>query len=310
METIAPQASTPRPAAQPPGQAVARRTRRSTLALQLPAVLLLLVWSILPLLKTLQYSVERYSLLDPDGRGFTGIDNYRFLLTDPGLAEAIGNTVLLVGWVLVITVGLGTLLAVLFDQDFWGRGVARVLAIAPFFVMPTVSALVWKNLLLHPVNGVFAWLARALGLQPVDWFGDWPLTAIILMVAWQWLPFATLILLTSVQSLDPERKEAARMDGAGPIAMFVHIIVPHLRRAIGVVIMIETLFLLSIFAEIYVTTSGGPGMASTNLAFLIYRYALLEYDVGGASAGGVIAIVLANVVAIFLMRSVARSIET
>lgn len=309
METSATRALAPGRAAKPQGPAGGRRRRRSTLALQLPAVLLLLVWSVLPLIKTLQYSLERYNLLDPGGRAYSGLENYRFLLTDPGLAEAIGNTVLLVGWVLVITVGLGTLLAVLFDQDFWGRGAARVLAIAPFFVMPTVSALVWKNLLLHPVNGLFAWLARAAGLQPVDWFGDWPLTAIIFMVAWQWLPFATLILLTSIQALDPERKEAARMDGAGPIAMFVHIIVPHLRRAIGVVIMIETLFLLSIFAEIYVTTSGGPGMASTNLAFLIYRYALLEYDVGGASAGGVIAIVLANVVAIFLMRSLARSIE-
>lgn len=309
MEARTPAAQAPARPRGAPGQAVTRRTRRSTRALQLPAVLLLLLWSVLPLLQTLRYSFERYNLLDPAGRGFTGLENYRFLLTDPGLAAAIGNTVLLVGWVLVITVGLGTLLAVLFDQDFWGRGVARVLAIAPFFVMPTVSALVWKNLLLHPVNGLTAWLTRAAGLTPVDWFGDWPLTAIILMVAWQWLPFATLILLTSVQSLDPERKEAARMDGAGPVDMFVHIIVPHLRRAIGVVIMIETLFLLSIFAEIYVSTSGGPGMASTNLAFLIYRYALLEYDVGGASAGGVIAIVLANVVAIFLMRSLSRSIE-
>jgi len=75
------------------------------------------------------------------------------------------------------------------------------------------------------------------------------------------------------------------------------------------VVMIESLFLMSIFAEIFVTTSGGPGLASTNLPFLIYRYALLDFDVGGASAGGVLAIVLANVVAIFLMRSVARNLE-
>ena len=75
------------------------------------------------------------------------------------------------------------------------------------------------------------------------------------------------------------------------------------------VVMIETLFLLSIFAEIFVTTSGGPGLASTNLAFLIHRYALREFDVGAASAGGVIAIVLANVVAIFLVRAIARNIE-
>jgi sorbitol/mannitol transport system permease protein len=74
--------------------------------------------------------------------------------------------------------------------------------------------------------------------------------------------------------------------------------------------MIEMLFLLSIFAEIFVATSGGPGTASTNLPFLIYRYALLDFDVGGASAGGVLAIILANIVAIFLMRSLSRSIES
>ena len=211
---------------------------------------------------------------------------------------------------LIVTVGLGTLLAVMLDQEFWGRGIARVLVIAPFFVMPTVSALVWKNLLMHPVNGLFGYFARSLGVAPIDWFADWPLVAIIIMVAWQWLPFATLILLTSVQALDPERKEAARMDGAGPFSMFFFIIVPHLARSIGVVIMIEMLFLLSIFAEIFVATSGGPGTASTNLPFLIYRYALLDFDVGGASAGGVLAIILANIVAIFLMRSLSRSIES
>jgi sorbitol/mannitol transport system permease protein len=276
--------------------------------LKLPSIVLLVLWSIIPLLMTLWFSLQHYNLLEAE-RSFSGLENYKYLLTDPSLGAAIWNTLVLVGWVLVITVGLGTLLAVLLDQDFWGRGVARVLVIAPFFVMPTVSALVWKNLLMHPVNGIIGFLLRSVGLQAIDWFTDFPLGSIIIIVAWQWIPFATLILLTSVQALDPERKEAARMDGAGPFSMFFFIIVPHLARSIGVVIMIEMLFLLSVFAEIFVTTSGGPGTASTNLPFLIYRYALLDFDVGGASAGGVIAIVLANIVAIFLMRSLSRSIE-
>ena len=208
---------------------------------------------------------------------------------------------------LVITVVLGTLFAVLFDQEFFGRGVARLLVIAPFFVMPTVSALVWKNMMMHPVYGLFAFFSRTLGLPPIDCFGDYPLLSVIIIVAWQWVPFALLILLTAIQSLDDEQKEAARIDGAGPIAMFFYITLPHLGRAISVVIMIETIFLLSMFAEIYVTTSGGPGIASTNLAFLIYL-GLLEFDVGGASAGGVIAVILANIVAIFLVRSIAKNI--
>jgi sorbitol/mannitol transport system permease protein len=289
-----------------------RRSRRdvNTLPLMAPSVIVLLLWMIVPLALTVWFSFQRYNLVVPTISGFAGFENYHFLLTDPALWTAMLNTLYLVGWVLVITVALGTLFAVLFDQEFWGRGVARLLVIAPFFVMPTVSALVWKNLLMHPVNGLFAFIAGLFGLPPVDWFANLPLTSIVLIVSWEWVPFATLILLTAIQSLDTEQKEAARMDGAGPFSMFFFIILPHLSRAISVVIMIETIFFLTIFAEILVTTAGGPGLASTNLAFLIYTRALLEFDVGSASAGGVIAIILANIVAIFLVRAIARNLES
>jgi sorbitol/mannitol transport system permease protein len=289
-----------------------KTSRRSvnTLPLLGPSVAVLLLWMIVPLAMTLWFSFQRYNLLNPLISGFAGWENYQYLLEDPALFTAMWNTLLLVGWVLVITVSLGTLLAVLFDQVFFGRGVARLLAIAPFFVMPTVSALIWKNMLMHPVNGVFAWFATAMGFEAIDWFSRVPLTSIIIIVSWQWLPFALLILLTAIQSLDHEQKEAARMDGAGPISMFFFIILPHLGRAISVVVMIQTIFFLTVFAEIFVTTSGGPGLATTNLAYLIYIRALLEFDVGGASAGGVIAIILANIVAIFLVRTVARNLDT
>ena len=156
---------------------------------------------------------------------------------------------------------------------------------------------------------MFGAAARAVGLPAVDWFAQFPLASVIAIVSWEWLPFAVLILLTAVQSLDQQQREAARIDGAGVVAQFIHITLPHLSRAIGVVVMIETIFLLTVFAEIFVTTSGGPGNATTNLAFLIYARALLQFDIGGASAGGVVAIVLANIVAVFLVRSIARRLE-
>ncbi|MEA2778605.1 MAG: polyol transport system permease protein [Rhodospirillaceae bacterium] len=292
-----------RPALASPGRAA--RTR----ALLAPSVVALLLWMIVPLVMTLYFSFQRYNLLDPTLTGFAGLENYEFLLTDPELWTALSNTLILVGAVLAITVGFGTVLAVLFNQQFPGRGIARLLVIAPFFVMPTVSALVWKNLMMHPIYGVISFLTRGVGLAPIDWFAQLPMLAVIIIVAWQWLPFALLILLTSLQSLDHEQREAARMDGAKPLSMFFFIILPHLRRGIGVVVMMETIFLLSVFAEIFVTTAGGPGNATTNLAFLIYTRALLQYDIGGASAGGVIAIVLANIVAFFLVRSIARNLE-
>ncbi len=195
------------------------------------------------------------------------------------------------------------------EREKWEQGIVRVWVVAPFLVMPTVSALVWKNMFMNPVNGLFANIAKGLGLQPYDFFAQAPLASIILIVAWQWLPFATLILLTALQSLDSEQLEAAEMDGASPVSRFVHIMLPHLARAITVVVLIQTIFLLSIFAEILVTTNGGPGYATTNITYLVYAQSLLQFDVGGGSAGGVVAIILANIVAIFLMRMIGKNLD-
>jgi sorbitol/mannitol transport system permease protein len=274
-----------------------------------PSVLLLLVWSLVPLAMTLWFSFRRYNLLNPMIHGFAGWNNYRFLFSDPALLSSLVVTVILVAAVLIITVGLGSVLAAVFETGFPGRGVARVLMISPFFVMPTVSALIWKNLLMNPVSGLFAAIARGLGMAPLDWFATIPLVSIILIVAWEWLPFAFLILMTALQSLDEEILEAARLDGAGVVALFRHIQIPHMGRAISVVAMMETIFLLGVFAEIYVTTAGGPGVATTNLAFLIYQRALLAFNVGSASAAGVLAIILANIMAAFLTNTVARRLD-
>jgi sorbitol/mannitol transport system permease protein len=288
-----------------------RETRKANSARWLvsPSVAVLVLWMAIPLAMTIWFSFSRYNLLNPDLRGFAGLDNYRYLASDPSFWPSIANTLELIISVLVITVVGGVLMAILFDRKFYGQGVARLLAIAPFFVMPTVSALIWKNMILHPVYGLVAQGMRAIGLQPIDWFAVYPLTAVIMIVAWQWLPFAFLILFTAIQSLDQEQKEAARIDGAGPFSMFFYITLPHLRRAIAVVVMMETIFLLSIFAEIYTTTGGGPGTATTNLSYLIFSLGLQQFDVGLASAGGILAVVLANIVSFFLVRMLAKNLK-
>jgi sorbitol/mannitol transport system permease protein len=274
-----------------------------------PSILLLFLWMIVPLGMTIWFSLLRYNLLDPSTEAFVGLLNYQYFLTDPAFFEALWNTLVLVGSVLVISVGGGILVALLMDQPIFGQGVLRLMVIAPFFIMPTVSALVWKNLLMHPVSGFLAYPAKLLGLTPIDWFTNYPMMAVIIIVAWQWLPFASLIILTALQSLDEEQKEAAQMDGAPPLSFFFYIVLPHIARAITVVILIETIFLLSVFAEIFVTTNGGPGLATTNIAFLVYAQALLQFDVGGASAGGIVAVVLANIVAFFLVRMIGKNLE-
>ena len=283
--------------------------RRNASLLWVPSAIVLAAGSIVPLLMTLWFSTLRYNLLTPNLNGFSGFQNYRFLMSDPAFWASLRNTLVLVGSVLLVTITFGILLAVLFNERFPGRSIARLLVIAPFFIMPTVSALIWKNLLMHPVYGVLGMVARACSGTAVDWFADHPLLSLIIILSWEWLPFSLLILLTAMQSLDQEQLEAARMDGAGAMSRFAWITLPHLRRAVSVVVMMETIFLLAVFAEIFVTTSGGPGTATTNLAYLIYGRALLQFDIGGASAGGVIAIVLANVVAVLLARTVAPRLE-
>jgi sorbitol/mannitol transport system permease protein len=276
--------------------------------LQAPSIIVLLLWMIVPLGMTIYFSTIRYQLLYPERTGFIGLTNYEFFYTDPAFWPALVNTLVLVGSVLAITIVLGLSIAILVDRPFRGRGIARVMLISPFFIMPTVNALLWKNMMMNPIYGLFAVVAQFIGVEPVDWLAQMPLFSIIIIVSWQWTPFAFLIFMTSLQSQDQEQKEAAMLDGAGFWSQFVNLTLPHLARPIAIVLMIQLIFHLSIFAEIFVTTGGGPGTQSTNLTYLIFAQALQGFDVGVASAGGVFAIILANIAAIFVIRLVGKNL--
>ena len=274
-----------------------------------PAVVSLFLWMIVPLLMTLYFSAVRYNLMQPGLKEFIGLANFEYFLTDPDFFPAVSNTLLLLGSVIAITVIGGVALALLVNEAFPGRGLVRVLLISPFFVMPTANALLWKHMMMNPIYGVLAQVWIFFGATPVDWLTDLPLFSIIVMVAWQWLPFACLIFMTSMQSLDREQMEAAGMDGANALQKFWFLTLPHLGRPIAVVVMIEMIFLMSVFAEIFTTTGGGPGNASTNVAFLIFKQALLNFDVGVASAGALFAVVLANIAAVFLIRLIGKNLD-
>lgn len=274
-----------------------------------PAIATLFLWMIVPLGMTIYFSLIRYNLLQPDESGFAGLENFEYFITDPSFGSAVINTLLLLGSVILITVILGVTIGLLINEPFAGRGVVRVLLISPFFVMPTVNALMWKNMMMNPIYGVLAQVWLFFGAQPIDWLTDLPLFSIIVMVSWQWLPFATLIFMTSLQSMDREQLEAARMDGATYWQQLRYLYIPHLGRSVAVVVMIELIFLLSVFAEIYTTTGGGPGDASTNVAFLIFKQALLNFDAGVASAGALFAVVLANIAGVFMIRMVGKNLD-
>ena len=284
-------------------------TRAAARLMVAPSVILLFIWMIVPLAMTIWFSFRLYRLLSPDRSGWVGLNNFAWFLNSPDFWVAIVNTLLLVLGVLIITVVLGVLIAILIDQPIWGQGPLRILVISPFFVMPPVAASIWENLFMHPQNGLLAAVSRGLGYDPILYLESYPMASVIFITSWEWLPFATLILLTALQSMSSEQLEAAEMDGASSLSRFRYLVLPHLSRAITVVILIQTIFLLGIFGEIFTTTQGGPGNASTTLPYMIYKQALIAKDIGRAAAGGIIAVILANIVAIFLMRGIGKHLD-
>ena len=302
--------------------------------MQTPAVLLLLVWMLVPLGMTIFFSFIRYvlnNLRKPEwttpsidnGRGF---GNYEYVLyKSKDFWFAVQNSVFIVGSIIVLTVALGLAIAVLINRSFPGRGMVRVLLISPFFVMPAVNAVLWINMLLDPVLGLNGLIVNGLngvidGLRDFpllgNFFSFWPelqpisfratqtsAYAVIVMVTWQWTPFAILIFMTSLQSEDQQQKEAAILDGASAWSQFVNLTIPHLARPIAIVIMIQAIFHLSLYAEIEIVSRGN---GNKNLPYLIGEFA--SNNIGAASATGIFAVILANIVAIFLLRIIGKSL--
>ena len=301
--------------------------------LQTPAVILLLIWMLVPLSMTLYFSFIRYVLnstrrpewTSPDIANWRGFGNYEYVLNAKDFGLAVSNSAIIVGFILVLTVILGLGIAVLVNRAFPGRGIVRVLLISPFFVMPAVNAVLWINMLLDPVLGLNGIAVGGLnnlidGLRdfPVvgGFFSLWPEIepfsfrapqtskyAVIMMVTWQWTPFAVLIFMTSLQSEDESQKEAATLDGASPWSQFINLTVPHLARPIAIVIMIQSIFHLSLYAEIEIVSRGN---GNKNLPYLIGEFA--NNNIGAASATGIFAVILANIIAIFLLRMVGKSL--
>ena len=299
-----------------------------------PAVLLLLVWMLVPLGMTLFFSFIRYVLNNlrkpewttPSIDNWRGFGNYEYVLyKSKDFWFAVQNSVFIVASIIVLTVALGLAIALLINRSFPGRGVVRVLFISPFFVMPAVNAVLWINMLLDPVLGLNGLLVNGLnglidGLRnfPLlgNFFSFWPefepisfratqtsAYAVIIMVTWQWTPFAILIFMTSLQSQDQQQKEAAILDGASAWSQFVNLTIPHLARPIAIVIMIQAIFHLSLYAEIEIVSRGN---GNKNLPYLIGEFA--SNNIGAASATGIFAVILANIVAIFLLRVIGKSL--
>ena len=278
--------------------------------LSAPGILFLVIVTQVPFAVAIYYAFTNWNLLRPNSRGFLGWDrmwrNFGRILRNEDFYSILWNTVYLTLSVVIITFVVGLLLALLLNRPFPGRTLARTMLISPFLVMPVAAAVLWKNILLDPTFGVSSFLMKLVGIKTFYIIEAFPMSSIIMIVSWQWTPFVMLILLAGLQSLPESTIEAARIDGASGLAMFRFILLPHLRRFIEIALLLETIFILNVFGVIFITTAGGPGIATTNLPYHIFLEAFSRWNIGRASAYGIFAVILANIV-VMLFLQVLRS---
>jgi len=271
----------------------------------LPALVFLALVTQLPFVATLVISFMNWNALYPDQVGFTGVDNYRAVLTDEILRSSIVTTVLLTVAVVLISLLLWLLVALLLDRAFLGRGIVRTMMIAPFLVVPVAAALLWKHALYNPAyglfNGVFTVVFGGGAPQP-DWITNAPFWAVVTALVWQWTPFMMLILLAGLQSQPGDAVEAARVDGAGPWQTFRFITLPHLRRYLELGALLGSIYVVQNFDAVFTITSGGLGTA--NLPYTIYQTFYQAHDYGRASAAGVVLLIATIIIATFALRVV------
>lgn len=279
--------------------------------LSAPGILFLVIVTQVPFALAIWFSFTNWNLLRPDSSGFMGVDrmwrNYSRILTNPDFIAVLVNTIVLTVAVVVITFVLGLGFALLLNRPFPGRALARTLLISPFLMMPVAAAVLWKNIMLDPSFGFISYYLRFLGIRNFYALEAFPMASVIAIVSWQWIPFVMLILLAGLQSLPESNVEAARIDGASGLSMFRHIILPHLTRFIEIALLLETIFILSEFGTIFVTTAGGPGIQTTNLPYQIFLEAFSRQNVGRASAYGIFAVILANIVIVLFLNVLRRN---
>ena len=272
----------------------------------LPALIYIVVVTQIPFVVTLWYSFQSYFWDVPGGAHFIGLSNYRTVFTNPAFRGSLVRSVVMTATAVIAAMILGVAFALLLDRKFFGRGVVRTLIITPFLIMPAAAALVWAGPMLDPNFGLLNYLLEPFGVNHVAWLSTHALGSVIVVMVWEWTPFMTLIVLAGLQSQPPDTLEAAKVDGAGALATFRELTLPHLRPYIELGILLGSIYLVNTFDAVRLMTNGGPGTDTTNLPFYLYQQVNNAFDIGGAAAAGVVTVILTIIVATFALRMFAR----
>ncbi len=249
-----------------------------------PTFLLLGLLVVFPLAFSLWHSFQQWDLqLGPQPMGFVGFRNYVQIVENPLFWDAIRFTVWFALVAVFLELVLGVMIALLLDQRLPGVMAVRALIILPTAVSPIIAGLMFRYLL-YPGTGLIAYILQLLGMNVpatgVLGSSHWAPFGIGLTTIWEWTPFVALVVLAGIQSIPTEMVEAARVDGAGSVRLFLKIILPNLRFVLSIAVLIRLMQTFNIFSPIYAETHGGPGIATTSASYLLYQNGLLYYNLG------------------------------
>ncbi|MFF2810429.1 carbohydrate ABC transporter permease [Streptomyces sp. NPDC058000] len=243
---------------------------------------------------------------------FTGLDNYRAVLTDGVFWDRLGWTVLWTVGCVSLTFLTGLALANLLNRQLRGRTVYRLALILPWAVPAFISVFTWR-MLYNEKNGILNKLLTGGGIDAVPWLNDptWAKLSVIAVNVWLGVPFMLVALLGGLQSIPGELYEAAEMDGAGAWQRFRHITVPGLRAVSGTVLLLSTIWTFNMFPVIFLLTRGGPGDATEILVTYAYRLSFVDSprNFSASATWGVVILVLLALVAVGYRRALRKQGE-
>ena len=271
----------------------------------LPALVFTILLTQVPFALSIYYSLTDWTVVPPGPREFVGFANYGELFQDEFFGDAILTSIQLMVFPVLAALALGTAFALLIDRKFFGRGVVRTMLITPFLLVPVVIGLIWKNQMFHGLYGVINWVIDKLGGAPIELVSEHPTLSIIITLVWQWTPFMMLIMLAGLQSQPSDVLEAAKVDGAGPFAIFRQLTFSHLRPYMELGILLGAIYLIQVYDQIAVITGGGPG--STNVPYYVFQRSIGGgWEFGEASAYSIVVVIASIVIATFALRVLSR----
>ncbi len=267
----------------------------------LPALLFTIVVTQIPFLFNIFFSLQDWKIVPPRGPDFIGLENFTEGYSNPFFLNAVTISIGMTTAAVLLSLLVGTALALLLDRQFFGRGIARTLLITPFLIMPVVAGLLWKNQMFNSSFGVLNAVIEGLGFDAVPFVERFPFWAVVVVLVWQWSPFMMLIVLAGLQGQPTDILEAARVDRATGRGIFTQITLPMLRPYLELGIVLGSIYLLQVFDQIEVMTGGGPG--STNVPYFVYQRSIGGgWDFGLASAYAIIVVIASIIIATFALR--------